>query len=277
MSWWVLWKLRHPKWFDRYKLIDALEERRDVPALIEVVQDAGIEGYARAQAAGALAKVGGPAAVPVLERALQDEESYLRETALRGLSSLKTPEAVQILLRHLNQPGKFTLWEVGLRLYECGDPGARSALIQKMLTGSFHERGEIVRALEHEKWMPSTPLERAQFAISKKDYKGVASEGLDAIPVLLAAVRTGDLDHCTESRALLRKLLEKTPGGFGQEDLEFLGSLDNKNASGIRTVSHPDPRCVMDIEESYSEMVSFDEIRQSARQELARRKKRFPT
>ena len=139
--------------------LQALEEVRKapgdkklaVPALVEIVKDAGTHPRARAVAAVALGEIGDPAAVDALvaaanPAATQRDAMELNRHVADALGSLRAQKAVPVLTDLTRSPDGFTQVAAVDALGKIGDPAAVDALVA-VATGERVEPFTVKKAL----------------------------------------------------------------------------------------------------------------------------------
>lgn len=131
--------------FDSGRLVARLQERRDVPALVRLLERG--DPSVRHLAAGALGDLGDPAALDALLAALAGPDGEgVRWRAAEGLARLGGP-AVPGLAALAGDSDPDVRWKAIVALGDIGDPCAAPALRDRLADPDRFVRGRSVSAL----------------------------------------------------------------------------------------------------------------------------------
>ncbi len=127
------------------------DRKAAVPALVEIVKDAGTHPRARAEAAVALGEIGDPVAIPALVAAANPPATERDVTELNrhvadALGELRAREAVPVLTQLTRSPDGFTQVAAVDALGKIGDPAAIDTLVS-IATGERVEPFTAKKAL----------------------------------------------------------------------------------------------------------------------------------
>lgn len=123
----LLAELDSPDWKKRYAFMDQLKPS---PELLPVIKKAlADENFSvRRLAVVYLGEIKGPEAVELLCRALKDPTPPVRRTAGDALSDIGDAAAQPAMIEALRDPSKIVRWRAARFLYDCGDEAALDAL-----------------------------------------------------------------------------------------------------------------------------------------------------
>lgn len=131
--------------FDSVRLVARLKERRDVPALVRLLERG--DPSVRHLAAGALGELGDPAALTALLSALAGpDEEGVRWRAAEGLARLGGP-AVPGLAALAGDSDPDVRWKAIVALGDIGDPRAAPALRDRLADPDRFVRGRSVSSI----------------------------------------------------------------------------------------------------------------------------------
>jgi len=140
-------RLDDPDWKTRYAALERLEPSRDtLPLLVKALRDENTS--IRRLATVYLGDVKHPDALPHLFAALQDEAASVRRTAGDTLSDLGDPAAIGPMIKALGDRNKLVRWRAARFLYEFGDESALEALRAAQDDPEFEVRLQVRMAIE---------------------------------------------------------------------------------------------------------------------------------
>jgi HEAT repeat protein len=120
-------RLNSPEWSDRYEALSRTSpEPNMLPLLAKAVHDDNVS--IRRLAVVYLGELREPDAMPLLFAALRDSSASVRRTAGDTLSDLGDPSAVGPMIEALRDRNKLVRWRAARFLYEAGDHSASEAL-----------------------------------------------------------------------------------------------------------------------------------------------------
>jgi len=270
VGWWLRWQLKGADFARQLDIVYALEKAKD---LIELLESPGIDEHVRAHAIKKLGDTGDPGVIAVLTRFLRSDKHDERENAVEALGSLRTTQAVDVLLSLLGDTG-FSDPVAVIRVLEwSGDPRAIPPLLEALLGAEEELRRPIVQALERLGWKPSSGRGRAIVAVAEREYERAAAEGVEAVEPLLQACHAHDWHTASSAGDALCNVLESHGKDFAGDVIDTLAGFADRDTSRHYLVDHPDPRCIMTLDEYRSENVDFGRLRQLAKQERRRRER----
>jgi hypothetical protein len=121
--------LDSPDWKERYAALERLKpEPADLPVIAKALQDEQMS--VRRLAVVYLGDLRTPETLPYLFAALKDASAAVRRTAGDTLSDLGDPAAIGPMKEALADPNKLVRWRAARFLYEAGDESALEALRQ---------------------------------------------------------------------------------------------------------------------------------------------------
>lgn len=140
-------QLNAPDWKQRYAALQQIKPSSStLPLLLKALEDD--QANVRRLAAVYLGDLKDPIALPYLYRALRDVSSAVRRTAGDTLSDLGDPAAQEAMLAALQDPNKLVRWRAARFLYEVGDKQSLQALRQAQDDPEFEVRMQVRMALE---------------------------------------------------------------------------------------------------------------------------------
>jgi len=134
-----------------------------------------------------LAKLQG-AAVPVLIKALANEDAGIRSESARALGKIHDSRALPALIRAVRDPQVDVRVRAVEALGEMGDGRAKPALVEALNNSSHQVRMEAAWALDRLGWRPQSDLQRAEYLIAKEQWNELIRMGRVAIPSLIRAL-----------------------------------------------------------------------------------------
>jgi HEAT repeat protein len=134
-----------------------------------------------------LAKLQG-AAVPVLIKALANEDAGIRSESARALGKIHDSRALPALIRAVRDPQVDVRIRAAEALGEMGDGRAKPALVEALNNSSHQVRMEAAWALDRLGWRPQSDLQRAEYLIAKEQWNELIRMGRAAIPPLIRAL-----------------------------------------------------------------------------------------
>ncbi len=139
--------LHDPNWKNRYAALDQLKPTIDnLPIIIKALED---ENFSiRRLATVYLGDIKEPEVLPYLYHALEDKTPSVRRTAGDCLSDIGDPDAIQPMAKALKDPSKIVRWRAARFLYEAGDSSAVPALREALDDPEFEVRMQANIALE---------------------------------------------------------------------------------------------------------------------------------
>ncbi|AJY73997.1 virulence factor [Paenibacillus beijingensis] len=144
----VLERFAAPDWQSRYAALERLE-KADAAALPLLERALADENASiRRLAVVYLGDMRGPEALPLLFRALRDASASVRRTAGDTLSDIGDPAAVAPMIEALADRNKLVRWRAARFLYEAGDESAVPALETAAEDAEFEIRLQAQMALE---------------------------------------------------------------------------------------------------------------------------------
>ncbi|GAB7055873.1 conserved virulence factor C family protein [Paenibacillus sp. YK5] len=140
-------QLNAPDWKQRYAALQQIKPSDStLPLLLKALEDE--QANVRRLAAVYLGDLKDPKVLPYLYRALRDVSSSVRRTAGDTLSDLGDPAAQEAMIEALQDPNKLVRWRAARFLYEVGDEQALPALREAQDDPEFEVRMQVRMALE---------------------------------------------------------------------------------------------------------------------------------
>lgn len=140
-------QLDDPDWKQRYAALQQIQPSEEtLPLLIKALNDE--QSTVRRLAAVYIGDLKDPAVLPYLYRALRDSSASVRRTAGDTLSDLGDPAAQEAMIGALSDTNKLVRWRAARFLYEVGDTQALPALRAAQDDPEFEVRMQIRMALE---------------------------------------------------------------------------------------------------------------------------------
>lgn len=202
--------------------IAALEEQRDIPALIRHLASANPAD--QAAAAEALARIGSPATGPLIA-ALTTRNRARRLGIIAALGQIGDVQALDALAGLTKDPSSEIRWQACIALGQIAGGGA--ILI---LHSSLRDRDKYVRyasavSLDKAGYVPETDDDRAWFFAGIQDWEQLTALCDPAVPVLTSLLSDPDAD--------LRRKAARALGAIGSSDagpalLHALGDEDRQ-------------------------------------------------
>jgi HEAT repeat protein len=210
MLWLTLWKLRSKNADTRAKALAAALRRRDLGALLQVVDDT--DPYLRGDTIKALGEIGDVASVPALIRRLEDENFNNQECAAVALARIGDNRATQplVTLLRATKAERQTRNAAAEALRKLGDPRSVPGLI---LALGDHDRQSRLLALRLLTVLGDTR----------------------AVPAIIAALRDSDADIRGEAVVTLAAL----------KDARAVDALLDLLAPAGRGSMRPEPRGII--------------------------------
>ncbi|HEY0826479.1 MAG TPA: conserved virulence factor C family protein [Bacilli bacterium] len=138
---------QHPDWKIRYALLDRLKPTLDdLPLLKKALEDDN--SSIRRLAAVYLGDIKEPEVLPYLFQALEDKSVSVRRTAGDCLSDIGDARAIQPMIKALKDPNKLVRWRAARFLYEAGDESVVDALREAENDTEFEVSLQVKIALE---------------------------------------------------------------------------------------------------------------------------------
>lgn len=139
-------KLDDPSWKIRYAALEKLKpERENLPLIEKALAD---ENFSiRRLAVVYLGDIGEPDVFPFLYRMLKDASASVRRTAGDCLSDIGDPDAIGPMCEALKDPSKIVRWRAARYLFEVGDESALPALREAAEDPEFEIRMQIQYAI----------------------------------------------------------------------------------------------------------------------------------
>jgi HEAT repeat protein len=134
-----------------------------------------------------LAKLQG-AAVPILIKALANEDAGIRSESARALGKIHDSRALPALIRAVRDPKVDVCVRAVEALGEMGDGRAKPVLVEALNNSSHQVRMEAAWALDRLGWRPQSDLQRAEYLIAKEQWNELIHMGRVAIPSLIRAL-----------------------------------------------------------------------------------------
>lgn len=140
-------RLDSPDWKQRYAALQQMRPAADMlPLLVRALADENAS--VRRLATVYLGDIKSPEVLPHLCRALEDPTPSVRRTAGDTLSDIGDPAAIPAVIRALSDPNKLVRWRAARFLYEVGDDTAIPALRAAENDPEFEVRMQVKIALE---------------------------------------------------------------------------------------------------------------------------------
>jgi len=140
-------QLDDPDWKKRYAALEQIDPSPEtLPLLVKALQDENTS--IRRLATVYLGDIKKPEVLPYLFQALRDENASVRRTAGDTLSDLGDPAAIGPMCEALKDKNKLVRWRAARFLYEVGDESAVSALRAAQNDPEFEVRMQVNMALE---------------------------------------------------------------------------------------------------------------------------------
>ncbi|CAG7650011.1 conserved virulence factor C family protein [Paenibacillus allorhizosphaerae] len=140
-------QLDAPDWKQRYAALQQIKPSDEtLPLLLKALDDE--QSTVRRLAAVYIGDLKDPAVLPYLYRALRDSSASVRRTAGDTLSDLGDPAAQEAMIGALSDSNKLVRWRAARFLYEVGDAQALPALRAAQDDPEFEVRMQIRMALE---------------------------------------------------------------------------------------------------------------------------------
>lgn len=134
-------------WKQRYAALQQMRPALDtLPLLVRALEDDNAS--VRRLATVYLGDVKSPEVMPYLCRALKDDSPAVRRTAGDTLSDIGDPAAIPAMIEALGDPNKLVRWRAARFLYEVGDHSAVPALKVAENDPEFEVRMQVKMALE---------------------------------------------------------------------------------------------------------------------------------
>ena len=134
--------LGDPDWKHRYAALQAVQPSMDtLPLLVRALSDENIS--VRRLATVYLGDIREPEILPYLYQALEDHVPTIRRTAGDTLSDLGDPAAIPAMIKALRDNNKLVRWRAARFLYEVGDHTALEALRAAVNDPEFEIRMQI--------------------------------------------------------------------------------------------------------------------------------------
>lgn len=165
-----------------------------VAPLSELLRDKEKPKELRWRAVWVLGEIGNPSASPALLEMLNEEDMYIRNSAIEALGKVKAGDAVEPLLALLKEAKEVSLKELLIEaLGNTGDPRAVDALAGFLTASEVPLRHTAIHSLSKIKCQRSAelllPLLRDK-EMNLEAKEGLANLGASAVPVLLNALKT---------------------------------------------------------------------------------------
>lgn len=139
--------LKEDDWKVRFRALEQMEPNLDaLPLLQKALQDEKVA--IRRQAVVVLGWLESEEALPLLYQGLQDRSPIVRRTAGDCLSDLGFPAAIPAMCQALQDSNKLVRWRAARFLYEVGDERAIEPLRQALNDSEFEVRMQAQIALE---------------------------------------------------------------------------------------------------------------------------------
>jgi len=169
--------------------IAALAERKNVPGLIRALsfRDPGVQSAA----VHALGRIG-PPAVASLVIALKKRDRYLRLGVIGALAEIRDPAAVSALAAMMNDPGSEVRWQAAIALGEMGSGDAIQPLLRGLEDADKYVRYGSAISLIKNGYHPSTQTEWAWYYAAIQDWNKVRTTGSMALPAIHNLLRDTD-------------------------------------------------------------------------------------
>ena len=136
-----------PDWQTRYAALERTQpEPGMLPLLAKALRDDNVS--VRRLAVVYLGDLRSPEALPLLVEALRDRSPAVRRTAGDTLSDLGDPAAMPAMIEALRDPNKLVRWRAARYLFEIGDESALPALREAAEDEEFEVRLQAKMALE---------------------------------------------------------------------------------------------------------------------------------
>jgi hypothetical protein len=167
--------------------IGALQQSRDIPALIRLLNHGNFD--TRWRAARALGMMGNDATVPLL-LAIQNPDINIRLGAIEALASIRDPAAIKRLQVILASDEINELrWAAALALGEIGDQTVAPALMSALSDDDRYVRYGAAKALEQIGWSAETDKDRAFYYIALQDWAAIKKLGESATGPLIELLK----------------------------------------------------------------------------------------
>jgi len=167
--------------------IGALQQSRDIPALIRLLSHGNFD--TRWRAARALGMMGNDATVPLL-LAIQNPDINIRLGAIEALASIRDPAAIKRLQVILASDEINELrWAAALALGEIGDQTVAPALMSALSDDDRYVRYGAAKALEQIGWSAETDKDRAFYYIALQDWAAIKKLGESATGPLIELLK----------------------------------------------------------------------------------------
>ncbi|HOY09315.1 MAG TPA: HEAT repeat domain-containing protein, partial [Candidatus Omnitrophota bacterium] len=165
-----------------------------VDVLAELLNDAYWSEHA-SEIGLALGRINDTRAFAVLERALQSDMWYLRETTAEVLGDLGDPRGVEPLIRAVSDHDERVSSKAVEALGKMKASQAQPALVAALMHEDSRVRKAAAAALEAMAWNPSTPQEKAAYYTVKQDTEACVALGQAAVaPLLVSASDSFDFE-----------------------------------------------------------------------------------
>ncbi|GIN85746.1 hypothetical protein J6TS2_21320 [Heyndrickxia sporothermodurans] len=140
--------LNDPDWRKRYQLLEQMEEPKieDLPVLEKALEDENLS--IRRLAVVYLGMIKDKRVLPYLFKGLQDKVVTVRRTAGDALSDLGFKEAMEPMMEALKDKSKIVRWRAAMFLYEEGDENALQALKNADNDPEFEVQLQVKMAIE---------------------------------------------------------------------------------------------------------------------------------
>ncbi|MGE8204244.1 conserved virulence factor C family protein [Heyndrickxia sp. NPDC080065] len=140
--------LEDPDWRKRYQLLEQMEEPtiEDLPVLEKALEDEN--SSIRRLAVVYLGMIKDKQVLPLLFRGLKDKVVTVRRTAGDALSDLGFKEAIEPMMEALSDKSKIVRWRAAMFLYEEGDERALPALNKAENDPEFEVKLQVKMAIE---------------------------------------------------------------------------------------------------------------------------------
>lgn len=139
--------LEAPDWQTRYAALERTQpEPGMLPLLAKALRDDNVS--VRRLAVVYLGDLRSPEALPLLAEALKDRSPAVRRTAGDTLNDLGDPAAMPMMIEALKDPNKLVRWRAARFLFEIGDESALPALREAAEDEEFEVRLQAKMALE---------------------------------------------------------------------------------------------------------------------------------
>lgn len=177
-----------------------------IDILAELLNNAYWSEYA-SEIGLALGRIDDARAFAVLERALQSDRWYLRETTAEVLGDLGAPCGVEPLIRAVSDHDERVSSKAVEALGKMKASQAQSALVAALMNENSSVRKAAAAALEAMAWNPSTPQEKAAYYAVKQDTEACVALGQAAVmPLLVSASDSFDFEGRDFAVAALAKI-----------------------------------------------------------------------